>query len=114
MLSGLKVGGGKWGVTSAERELEVLVTTNSRKSPYKRGIMIAPVAAKNRYLAYIAPRNDGVSEIFGVDAIQEFFPGVDFDALRRVPAKQVLSSPAAARDWAANMSAAIASAPLDV
>ena len=76
--------------------------------------MIAPVAAKNRYLAYIAPRNDGVSEIFGVDAIQEFFPGVDFDALRRVPAKQVLSSPAAARDWAANMSAAIASAPLDV
>jgi len=90
-------------------------TSNDRVfvRPYKRGIMIAPVAAKNRYLAYIAPRTNGVSEIFAVDAIQEFFPGVDVEALRRVPAKLVLTTPDAAQSWASSISDAIAAVPID-
>ncbi len=81
--------------------------------PYKRGIMIAPSAAKNTYLAYIAPRANGVSGIFGVDPIQEFFPGVDVEALRRVPARLVLTSSGAAHDWASNISDAIAAVTID-
>lgn len=81
--------------------------------PYKRGIMIAPVAAKNRYLAYIAPRVNGVSGEIGVEPVQEFFPGVDVEALRRVPSKLVLTSSVAAHDWATSISDAIAAVPIN-
>ena len=81
--------------------------------PYKRGIMIAPAVAKNRYLAYIAPRINGVSEVFGIDAIQEFFPDVDVEVLRRVPAKGLLPTPGAALTWASIFSDAIAAVPKD-
>ena len=81
--------------------------------PYKRGVMIAPVVAKNRYIAYIAPRSNGVSTLFGVDPIQEFFPRVDVEALRQLPAKSVLSSSSAAQDWALSISNSIAGATMD-
>lgn len=81
--------------------------------PYKRGVMIAPVVAKNRYIAYIAPRSNGVSTLFGVDPIQEFFPRVDVEALRQLPAKSILSSSSAAQDWALSISNSIAGATMD-
>jgi hypothetical protein len=79
--------------------------------PYKRGIMIAPDRAKNRYLAYFAPRTNGIMAHFGIEPIQEFFPGVNVDAFRRIPAEQVLSSSSAVRDWATIINSAVAAAP---
>ena len=81
--------------------------------PYKRGIMVAPAVAKNRHLAYIAPRANGVSGVFGLEPFREFFPSVDVEALGRVPAKLVLTSSDAAHDWAASICAAIAATRID-
>lgn len=75
--------------------------------------MIAPAAAKNRYLAYIAPRVNGVSGEIGVEPIQEFFPGVDVEELRRTPLKLVLTTSNDAHDWASSVSDTIAAAPLN-
>jgi hypothetical protein len=79
--------------------------------PYKRGIVIAPNRAKNRYLAYFAPRTDGIMAFFGIEPIQEFFPEIDSAALLKLPSNHVWASLEAFRDWASSVSSAVVAVP---
>jgi hypothetical protein len=81
--------------------------------PYKRGVMIAPAGQKSRYLAYFAPRSTGVMGHFGVDELEEFFPGIDRGALEGLDHRSVFDSEEAARKWSSKINQAVADATTD-
>ena len=81
--------------------------------PYKRGIMIAPASQKSRYLAYFAPRDDGMMGHFGTDELQEFFPNIDLDILKELPGREIFADETSADSWSEIISDAVAVAASD-
>ena len=75
--------------------------------PWKKSLMIAPARNHARYLMYLNPQMDSVVAQFGVEPIEEFFPGSDLQLLESIESKKIFVDSPSLTSWIETLSSAI-------
>jgi hypothetical protein len=97
-------GTGRW----IEGALDIVSKNeNLYSKPWKKAVTIAPSTHHGRFLFYYTPRGGGVYTMLGLEAIEEFFPDADMQALEQLPTEKLFKSEADLLEWTKSISDAI-------